>query len=172
MGGTQKHQRQSLPLPGSTGVDRNHAKTPYERRSPSIPTPKSVFHQPPTPADTPVTPAVLSPTAIDSCSAGNRGVTPPIRQRKRTRTNESVEAGPSSSAVGSTTPSTSRTRYCQPAVNGGNGSPHRSPTKKVRLQTGKEAFQSAISPPQQLHSRANIGAGTSLSGLFIRYILR
>lgn len=160
--GPQKHLRHSLPLAQtSTGVEKNHAKTPYERRSPSVPTPRSTSHHPPTPAATPGSPAVLTPTStVASSSAGTSGVTPPVRQRKR-RNNESAEAGPSSSAGGSTTPSTSRTRSGQPASNGSKSSLHCSPTKKARLQTGKEASHQAVSPQaQQLHSRANIGAGT------------
>jgi hypothetical protein len=160
--GPQKHLRHSLPLAQtSTGVEKNHAKTPYERRSPSVPTPRSASHQPPTPAATPGSPAVLTPnTTVASYSPGTSGVTPPVRQRKR-RNNESAEAGPSSS--GSTTPSTSRTRSGQPASNGNNSSLHSSPTKKARLQTGKEAIHQALSKPaHQLHSRANIGAGTLL----------
>ena len=124
--GPQKHLRHSLPLAQtSTGVEKNHAKTPYERRSPSVPTPRSASHQPPTPAATPGSPAVLTPnTTVASSSPGTSGVTPPVRQRKR-RNNESAEAGPSSS--GSTTPSTSRTRSGQPASNGNNSSLHSSP---------------------------------------------
>lgn len=142
-------------------MERNHAKTPYERRSPSVPTPRSVSHQPPTPAATPGTPTVQSPTAGISSLAEPGSVTPPVRQRKRTRTNETAEAGPSSQADGSTTPSTNRTRSGQPSSNGSTNSLHPSPTKKARLQGVKEAFQQGTS--SQHNSRANIGAGTSLS---------
>ena len=172
--GPKKHLRRSLPLlQSNTGVEKKHAKTPYERRSPglSVPTPRSALHQPPTPAATPGSPAVLTPTTtVTSSSPGTSGVTPPVRQRKR-RNNESVEAGPSSSAGGSTTPSTNRIRSNQPTSNGSKSSLHHSPTKKARLQTGKEAFHQAISPPaQQLHSRANIGAGT-LQSHFVLFSL-
>jgi hypothetical protein len=162
--GPQKHLRHSLPLAQtSTGVEKNHANTPYERRSPSVPTPRSTSHHPPTPAATPGSPAVLTPTStVASSSAGTSGVTPPVRQRKR-RNNESAEAGPSSSTGGSTTPSTSRTRSGQRGSNGSKSSLHCSPTKKARLQTGKEASHQAVSPQaQQLHTRANIGAGMLL----------
>ena len=163
--GPQKRLRHSLPLPqASASLERNHAKTPYERRSPSVSASRSVSHQPPTPAAKPGTPTVITPTAGGSTSAESVGATPPVRQRKRTRTNETAEAGPSSSSGGSTTPSTSRTRSGQPPSNGSANSLNPSPTKKARLQAAKEAFQQATSP--QLNPRANIGAGMSLIFLF------
>lgn len=163
--GHHKRLRHSLPLPqASLGVERNHAKTPYERRSPSVPTPRSVSHQLPTPAATPGTPTVFSPASGISSPVQSSVVTPPVRHRKRTRTNETVEAGPSSQEGGSTTPSTSRTRSGQPSNNGSYSSLHPSPTKKVRIQGGKEAFQQTSST--QPNPRANIGAGTSSFCIF------
>lgn len=175
-----------MPLTQGAGseLERNHgSKTPYERRGASVPTPRSVsHHQLPTPAATPSTPASTASLANASPSTEFGVVTPPVRQRKRTRTNELAEAGPSSSSSpGSTTPSNSRTRSGQPSSNGKSSSSLQpTPTKKARLQASKEVHQQATSS-QQANSRANIGAGksvlhktneNSIAGLFTNLVGR